>query len=257
MYMRGRGSRGCPTVVAETVTARRLEKRVGGNFWRVETGWRPLGGGQKRLKGLTLTQDGEGGRVVTPMVAPTPLNCNPVWDSLGQKQRQECTPPNQTGHKRSIRQSLGPRPLSGDQALCHTPRSTAPVAACVCDQPGTARTVVPRSTMQPDPHLWTGQLGRLGLLPSHTCCPQQMSTGFNNCQHISTTLNNCQQLPTTANNCQRVSTGAIKSQQVSQPFASGWVFGDMAAPGYGTPPHTRLSEDGLWCPCPPPSLSSP
>ena len=33
---------------------RRLTRRLGGDFWRVQTGWMAVGGGQKRLAGLTV-----------------------------------------------------------------------------------------------------------------------------------------------------------------------------------------------------------
>ena len=39
----------------------RLETRLGGNFWRVPTGWRAAGDGQKRLAGLTVTPPKGGG----------------------------------------------------------------------------------------------------------------------------------------------------------------------------------------------------
>ena len=40
---------------------RRLEQRLGGSVWRVQSGGRAVGGGQKRLAVLTVTPKGGGG----------------------------------------------------------------------------------------------------------------------------------------------------------------------------------------------------
>ena len=43
-----------------TSVYRRLEQRLGGNIWRVQIGGRAVGGGRKRLAGLSVTPRGGG-----------------------------------------------------------------------------------------------------------------------------------------------------------------------------------------------------
>ena len=54
----GGGSGGCAGGC--TGDCWRLEERVGGDVWRVQTYWRAVGGGQKRLARLIVTPTGEG-----------------------------------------------------------------------------------------------------------------------------------------------------------------------------------------------------
>ena len=44
----------------------RLQKWLGGDFWRVHPGWRAVYGGQKRLAGLTVTAEKRGVRSSLP-----------------------------------------------------------------------------------------------------------------------------------------------------------------------------------------------
>ena len=50
----GGGARGRGGAGEHSSTYQRLEKRLGGIFLRVQTGWSAIGGGQKRLAGLAV-----------------------------------------------------------------------------------------------------------------------------------------------------------------------------------------------------------
>ena len=56
----------------------RLEQRLGGNVWRVQTGGRAVGGGEKRQARLTVTPKRGGGGVTSP-----PSRASLGWRGLG------------------------------------------------------------------------------------------------------------------------------------------------------------------------------